>query len=295
MGTVSESGGRYVVIGDTRLFVAARGQGYPVVLVHGGKRSPIRREATGEQTGTRVRPNSMTRGWFLAEAVLGVGLAVLAQHTVPAAACSIAPSTLQSNADHAQLIIVGQVVAERPLSPSLAAGYEAYESTIHVAAILKGDATSQLTLGPLGFLGPDCSGGPRLQVGERVLLFLSSPQRLQPGSAPQVFGYEGGKYLLTNGTATSQYAEPRTMPADQALRQVASITGVPTVQLDAALAFARGEEPTPEAINQEPVFPATGAGGGLSPFVIGLVATGGATVVALSLLAMRRLLRRRKQ
>src|SRR6476659_7997545 len=35
-GTEAEPNGRHVKIGDTRLYVVERGQGYPIVVLHGG-------------------------------------------------------------------------------------------------------------------------------------------------------------------------------------------------------------------------------------------------------------------
>ena len=58
------------------------------------------------------------------------------------------------------------------------------------------------------------------------------------------------KYVLANGEARAQFAVPGSplrspIPADDALRRVAAITGTTDEQLDAALAFALGG-PLPE-------------------------------------------------
>lgn len=159
---------------------------------------------------------------------------VLAPQTAHrASACSMVQLTLEQVTEGAQLVFVGEVIAERPidLAPF---SYDAYESTIHVVATLKGVVDDETTLAPLGFLGADCSGGPRLRMGERVLLFLEFY-----GSAWHVFDYEGGKYLLANGMAESAFGESH--PTEEALQTVGEITGAPQDQLDTALAFARGE------------------------------------------------------
>ena len=75
-------------------------------------------------------------------------------------------------------------------------------------------------------------GHPQLSIGERVLLFLRRPS-----------GTVLGQYLLADGNATSAYYGA--IPAGDALRRVAAITGATDEQLDAALAFALGG-PLPE-------------------------------------------------
>ncbi len=169
-----------------------------------------------------------------------VALAVFAPATAkPAAACSIARPDLDTAAEEAEIVIVGEVIRERTVERVFSG--EAYESTVGVRAALKGNPEREITLSPLGFLGPDCSGGPRLPAGMRVLLFIT-----EFNGEPHIYGYE--KYVLANGEARVQFAvagsllEP-SIPADDALRRVAAITGATDEQLDAALAFA-GVGPT---------------------------------------------------
>ena len=168
-----------------------------------------------------------------------VALAVFAPATArPAAACSIVQTDLETTAAEAEIVIVGQVIAESMVDPR----WPSFESTIRVAAVLRGDLELEITLSPLGFLGADCSGGPRLPVGERVLLLLSRFK-----GELRVYGYENGKYVLTDGEARRAFElfPPATpIPAEDALRRVAAITGATDEQLDAALAFA-GVGPAP--------------------------------------------------
>jgi hypothetical protein len=51
------------------------------------------------------------------------------------------------------------------------------------------------TIGPLGYVAPDCSGGPRLETGDRVLLFL---MRSRYGVASYSIG-AGGDTILFRG------------------------------------------------------------------------------------------------
>lgn len=174
-----------------------------------------------------------------------------AQH---AAACSFARVTLDDAATHAKMAILGEVTDEEYLGEP---GHgHPYKSTVRVVATLKGDAPRELTLNPLGFLGSDCSGGPRLREGERVLLFLS-PWR----GDLTIWGYTQGKYVLASGMAETASGLP--IPVEEAIRRVATITGAPQDQLDAALAFALGgplpaSDPELEPLSQpEPPQPAS--------------------------------------
>ena len=68
----------------------------------------------------------------------------------PAAGCRVLPTTLEEKAAGAKMVVVGEVIDERPmvLSSEQAqyAGYEPYESTVTVVAALKGDPERQVTL-----------------------------------------------------------------------------------------------------------------------------------------------------
>jgi hypothetical protein len=170
--------------------------------------------------------------WLLAAAVLlAIGLGMFG--VVPperAAACTIAPANLEQSAQYAELIVVGEVVSERSLPQD---GYDSRESTIAVAAVLKGSAGDEITIAPTGWLGADCGGNPRLLEGERVLLFLDhsfGPLR--------IMGYEGGKYVIDDGNVRSTYAEPSQFPAAGAIRRVAQLAGSTPGNRDAALLFA---------------------------------------------------------
>ena len=105
-----------------------------------------------------------------------VALAVFAPATArPAAACSYGRTDLSEAAREATLIIVGQVVKERVLEV-LSVEYSTYsfESTIQVAAALKGNPRPEIVITEIGFLGAGCEGGPRLPAGARILLFASA-------------------------------------------------------------------------------------------------------------------------
>ena len=138
-----------------------------------------------------------------------------------AASCLIVKFPLDTAAKGAETVIVGEVIGERGGEDL----YSGYESTIRVLSALKGKPGQEITLSPLSF--GKC--GPRLMTGERVLLFISGPHRTAL--------YESGKYLLAEGEARTKHFPP--IPADDALRRVAAITGATDEQLDAALAFAR--------------------------------------------------------
>ena len=162
-----------------------------------------------------------------------VALVVFAPATArPAAACYMLEFSLEAVAEEAEIVIVGEVVRERTIE-RVKPSREAYESTVDVRAALKGNPERELILSPLGYLNSDCSGGPRLTVGERVLLFLSRVK-----GELKVYGHEYGKYLLANGFASSIWAD-EPIRFDNALPRVAAIIGATDEQLYAALDFAR--------------------------------------------------------
>ncbi len=172
---------------------------------------------------------------------------------------------------------MGEVISERASAPG------PYESTIAIGATLKGSSTPELTLNELGFLDADCSGGPRLAAGERVLLFLYSGR-----GQLQVTGYEGGKYVLSKTEAVSAWHD-KAIAVDDALRRVAAVTGAPPHQLDAAIAFASGEpipNPTPEV---EAVPTVARENGGPSALLIGLSVAVAAVLLGALFFAVRRL------
>jgi hypothetical protein len=137
-------------------------------------------------------------------------------------------------------------VQERVLE-ELSVEYSTYsfESTIQVAAALKGDPGPEIVVTEIGFLGAGCEGGPRLPAEERILLFAS-----EFNGRLAIYGFEWGRYVLANGEASLDFGdvgfpEEPPIPVDDALRRVAAITGATDRQLYAALAFARGG-PLPE-------------------------------------------------
>ena len=218
-----------------------------------------------------------------------VAVALFAPATAkPAAACTLAPITLEHAAEVAEIVIVGEVIDEQVVAPR----YPTYVSTVRVSAVLKGHPDNEVSLGQLGFLGAACDGGPRLAVGEQVLLFIGRGiLGHQVRGNLQVVGYDQGKYLLADGEAKTANRPP--IPAEDTLRRVADITGAPASELDAALAFARGElqpEPTleigalPEVAEEE---------GGPPALLIGLASAGAAIALLALLFAVRRLRRAR--
>ena len=232
----------------------------------------------------------MARQVLVVALLLGLAaFAVLAPATAkPAAACSFALATLDEMAELAEIVIVGEVVTEHPVGPDV------YRSTISVSATLKGNPEREFTLDQLGLLLGDCSGGPRLAAGERVLLFLSNW-----GGRVQVNAYEQGKYVLSEGEAKT-LSNPA-MSADDALRRVAAITNAPPDELDAALAFVR-DEPPPTSESQpaanvsedersQPLPNAAEEDDGTSARLIGVAAAGALVLLAALLFAARRLRR----
>lgn len=228
----------------------------------------------------------MIRTLFAALAVLAATLVVGFGQPPQASACSLAPLDLENVADIAEIVIVGEVTAERIIEPTS----PTYESTVRPAAVLKGAPPGEIVISPLGYLGADCSGGPRLAAGERVLLFVG--RGMVGGQAQgelQVVGYEAGKYALHDGLAMQPYTGS-SMPADQAIRQVATITGASEDQVVAAIAFAQGDPTAEPPAQAEPVTrPSEDGNGDVALLAIGLASAGALALVLFGVAVWRRL------
>jgi hypothetical protein len=152
-------------------------------------------------------------------------------------------------------LLVGTVSSERsmPRPPNTS---PMWESVVTVDAVLKGDDPgAPLVIPYIGFLGADCSGGPRLRQGERVLLavFRGKPSYGDGAEHWQISG-GFGKVLIEDGGATLEWTAGTEAlgPADDVVREYGMRAGATNDQIDAAIA----------AVNA-PIVPVTaGAGGG---------------------------------
>jgi len=179
----------------------------------------------------------------------------------PAAACSpVANPSIELTTRHADLVVVGEAISS---------------STVRVVAALKGASTHEVSISR--FNDSDCPDPPGVSTGQRVLLFLGRYR----GSF-QIFGFGQGKYILTTrGEAEPEYG--RRIPAEHLLRSIAAAAGTSPTQLDATLAFARGEtEPGPQS-DIESIPADAGEGGAPSALLIGLISAG--AVVGILVLA----------
>jgi len=76
------------------------------------------------------------------------------------------------------LIVLGHVVSEHRIDPQrrpILVPEASYVSDVEVDVVLAGDAAlagDKIKVGPNGYGAPDCSGGPRLLPGEKVILFV---------------------------------------------------------------------------------------------------------------------------
>ena len=184
----------------------------------------------------------------------------------PAAACLLTPLPeaslrLKQQTEAADLIIVGQVTAERPYDgPSRPGLWQpAFASLVRPVALLKGATPdAEIEVSPLGGLGPDCTGGPRLELGERVLLFLrrGDPHRVADGAGTRPAGWSivlGGraKYVFQDSRAALDLRHILGfLPGDRALepagqaedlvKDAAVLAGSPEDQIERALQFVQG-------------------------------------------------------
>lgn len=170
-----------------------------------------------------------------------------------AVACSLGPPpAMKDQVRSADLIFVGQVVRERRIEFR---GSEGYASTLHVAAVLKGRPPLEVTISPLGFNHPDCSGGPRLPVGQRMLIFLPEEYQEQSSFLRSIdrFGPD----------------DPIEDRLEDRLVEIASFAHTPDENLHAAVAFARGG-PLPHASDSN-AMPALAAGAAVAAIALFLL------------------------
>lgn len=191
---------------------------------------------------------------------LAVALALVAAVLAPmvsrpelALACSLAPidpgDRVERFSEGSEAIVVGEVAEER--EEPLPGSTPQYESRVRVVAVLAGDPPAEVRLAGLGQLGADCSGGPRLVEGERVLLFLT--QRDALGRATdrwRVTGFQG-KYGFDQGAAYMLTTFVDRVPAGTAaglLAEVAAVNASDPAEVDRALAFAEGRDDRGEEV-----------------------------------------------
>jgi hypothetical protein len=184
-----------------------------------------------------------------------VAVPVALAHPRHADACSVAAfasaaERLEQQTAWSELIVVG-TVAEEVLTGHVGANpaVPSYASTIDVGAALLGPTVDRVRLAPLGWLGADCEGGPRMRQGERVLLFLRATEN---GSGWEVALVGQGKYRLVDGEALferSYSGEPAPEaeaagPADVLIREVGRMVGAPPDEVERAVRFALAAEPS---------------------------------------------------
>ena len=106
--------------------------------------------------------------------------AFLVEGTTPVLACSgpgvPLPAVRFSSAasdEGYQLVLLGEVLDEARIQTGSPSGREVFLSNVRTVVPMAGDALlTTVRVGPHGFGDPDCSGGPRLLPGEKVMLFL---------------------------------------------------------------------------------------------------------------------------
>jgi hypothetical protein len=185
---------------------------------------------------------------------LVASMLLLALTTGPArraeAACSIGATDYHRaglNAfSHAANVVLGTVASERSI-PRPPNTQEAWESVVVVEVVLKGDVGDEpLRIPYIGFLGGDCSGGPRLRVGERVLIpvFWGQPSYGDGEEGWQLHGIFS-KVLFDDGLASLEWSEGREAlgDAEDVVRSYGEAAGATDVQIEAAIAAALTSAP----------------------------------------------------
>ncbi len=171
------------------------------------------------------------------------------------------------------IALLGQVLTEVPIrglpTPVVGAPQPVFLSEVKTVTALAGSgATPTVRVGPNGFGAPDCSGGPRLLPGEKVMLFLYPSQGIlgvtktkgehgdwQSGQfgTPILFDASDAYYLnwsrfSTRGGGTGGEQRERVGSAEEVLRLTLDYFQVTGEQRDAAFRFVLGvSEPAPAA------------------------------------------------
>jgi hypothetical protein len=155
------------------------------------------------------------------------------------------------NVYQTQLLLVGVVTDE---STMRVGPNTLYKSEVMPEVMLKGDAPDEpLAIPFLGHLGADCSGGPRLKPGERVLLPVYWAYMGNQGDASIEYGWRitgiFGKVLLEGGEATLQWylgSQPLG-DAEAIVRQSGALVAADEAQIDAAVQAALSPPPAQDS------------------------------------------------
>jgi hypothetical protein len=178
------------------------------------------------------------------------------------------------------IVLLGSVTSETPVDSQF---QSAYKSSVDVVVSFYGSMTTTLDVGPNGFGAPDCSGGPRLFAGEKVLLFLEPSRPLlgsnaQPGAqgdwqsgqfgTPILFDGDSAYYLswgrfASQGNGETQEQRTYVGKSADVLAAVLGYFNPTAAEQEAAYQFVLGTS-APEVTPQGPsriVPPAAGDGG----------------------------------
>ena len=205
-------------------------------------------------------------------AVLGtIGLVLVLWHTATPASAVCSPSRNPPDLrETANTVFLGEVVREEAIE-----GRRGYESTLSVAVTLKGSPGSKVVIYPLGSANADCSGGPRLELGQRALVYLHTNDPWTTNTRAQS--------VFRSSQFTPIYGLLGWEGAEDAVLKAADITGAREERVEAALAFSEGG-PFPEGMAgfENP------NGSWRDPLVGVLVALGAALLVRLGLSTRKR-------
>ena len=196
-----------------------------------------------------------TKRMTLRVAVLGVVLAVLLAalpgtigpaQVRASTTCSIGTpvdfeASLKRSVAVSQVLFVGTVTRERTIGNGWS------ESVVRPDAVLRGDVPAQGVVIPfLGQLGADCSGGPHLREGERVLLpiYWGRPSYGDGTNAWQLTGIFS-KVLIEDGEAIleSELGRHPLGDIETVIRTYGSAVGAGETQIQAAIAAANASIP----------------------------------------------------
>jgi hypothetical protein len=156
--------------------------------------------------------------------------------------------------EFANVVVLAEITASAdvPEGDTSFPGLDEKTATFEPVVVLKQDQPlEEFTIGPLRSSAPDCSGGPVMLAGERVLLFLSPQVQYEDVAAWRVgvfgdvvvFSGDSAEYAY-GGDAEEQYREPAGTAAE-VIGVISDVLGLDAATRDAAYAFVGAEAPAP--------------------------------------------------
>ena len=175
-------------------------------------------------------------------------------------ACSLAPQpnpriirdVITASLSYSEAVTLADIVGHNQVGTGrpLLVPADATTATFSPAAFLYSTGpVDGRTIGPLGYIGPDCSGGPLLETGDKVLLFLQTEKQYRV--AEWRVGVSGDTILFQGPEAFYLSPARHLTPAGSSrsvIETLIEITQPSPANREAALAFLAQLERAPNPV-----------------------------------------------